>query len=169
MYLRGLLDRCEETVRGHLVPDEIVLAVGRCEDITLQGSIDAGGAAWTFIMVTNLHVRWVPHCRPPFEASLAFEDVIASFERSRAHRYAISLRHAAIKRPHRVPAHRFLMFSWGNAVRIVRFTRTDFAFSRRDTTAARALRAMLASAQSERARGGDAPADDHHEDRSREP
>ena len=141
--LRDFLAACDAAIRTHLDANEQVLAVGRCEDITESGSIDQGGAAWTYLMVTNRRVRWVPHSLG-LEASLDFDDVTAVSERSVRHRYAIALEHAPLTRPHWAPAHRFLFLEWGNAVVNRPVTRTEFAFSRRDTEAALALREQLA-------------------------
>jgi hypothetical protein len=143
-YLKGLLDECEEHLRARLEPNERVIAVGRAEDVTLRGGIDSGGATWTFVMVTDRHLRWVPHCRLRYATAVSLDDVTGVLERSSAHRWAIRLRHGTVRALREVPKHRFLTYQWGNidAVRSLRFT--TFAFSRRDTKAARALREQLA-------------------------
>ena len=141
--LRQRLSICDATVRAHLDPGEDVLAVGRCEDITERGSIEAGGAAWTYAMVTDRRLRWVPRGDLRFEASLDLDDVTSASERSLAHRYSIAMEHAPLARAHARPAHRFLVFGWGNAVGPATFVHTALAFSRRDTEAAEALRAQL--------------------------
>jgi hypothetical protein len=143
-YLKGLLDACEEHLRARLEPNERVIAVGRAEDVTLRGGIDSGGATWTFVMVTDRHLRWVPHCRLRYATAVSLDDVTGALERSSAHRWAIRLRHGTVRALREVPKHRFLTYQWGNidAVRSLRFT--TFAFSRRDTKAARALREQLA-------------------------
>jgi hypothetical protein len=138
MILRERLDACDAVLRSHRDPDERVLAVGRCEDITIRGSIDSPG--WTYLMITNARLRWVPHADLRFEAALAFRSVTAARERSSKHRYAIALEHAPLTRTHWAPAHRFLTFEWGNRVVATSLTRTVLAFSRRDTEAAIALR-----------------------------
>ena len=141
--LRELLDICDVALRSHLDADERVLSIGRCEDITERGSVDQGGAGWTFIMVTDRRLRWVPHMNLRFEALLALDRVMGVSETSRSHRYAIALDHRPLTRPHTVPAHRFLRFEWGNSVVATTMTRTELAFSRRDTKAAQALRDQL--------------------------
>jgi hypothetical protein len=143
-WLKGLLDARAVDLRARLEPDERVIAIGRAEDITLRGDIDAGGAGWTFVMVTDRHLRWVPRCRLHYATTVPFDDVTTVLERTSAHRYAISLRHGSIQALRSVPAHRFLHFQWGDtdAVRTLRIT--TLAFSRRDTRAARALREQLA-------------------------
>jgi hypothetical protein len=141
LTLPDRLNACDAVLRSHLDPDEQILAVGRCEDITIQGSIDSPG--WTYVMVTSARLRWVPHGDPRFEAALAFSSVAAARERSSKHRYAIALEHAPLTRPHWGPAHRFLAFEWGNRVVTTPLTRTVLAFSRRDTEAAIALRGQV--------------------------
>jgi hypothetical protein len=130
-------------VRSHLGLEERVLAIGRCEDITVRGSINSGGAAWTYIMVTDRKLRWVPGSDLRFEASLDLDNVRTASERLDGHRYAIELDHPPVMRLHWVPAHRFLMFQWGNALTTAGMSRTELAFSRRDTDAADALRGEL--------------------------
>jgi hypothetical protein len=141
--LRDLLDACDASVRDHLDSDEQALTVGRCEDITVQGGIEGGGAAWTYIMVTDRRLRWVPRAQLRFEASLDLDDVTSVSERSRGHRYAIHLIHRPHTRAHWAPAHRFLTFEWGNTVVTTPLSHTELAFSRRDTEAAEALRSQL--------------------------
>ena len=142
--LKGLLDACGVDLRARLAPDERVVAIGRAEDITLRGDIDAGGAGWTFVMVTDRHLRWVPRCRLRYATALPLDEVTAALERTSAHRYATSLRHGPIQALRSIPTHRLLHFQWGDtdAVRTLRIT--TLAFSRRDTKAARALREQLA-------------------------
>lgn len=143
--LRQRLEVCDARVREHLDPDERVLAIGRAEDITERGGPEQGGATWTYVMVTNRRLRWVPHADLRFEAALDLDDVIAVTEEAQAHRYALTLDHRPIHRLHRVPARRFLRFEWGNAYTLDPLTRTRLAFSRQHTAAAVALRAELAS------------------------
>jgi hypothetical protein len=131
-------------MRSHLDSEEVVVAVGRCEDITEGGSIDWGGGATTYVMITNQHVRWVPLSFPQYEASVSLDAITDVSERLVGHRYAITLEHAPISRLHHVPAHRFLMFEWGNADARIDLSRTILAFSRRDTHAADGLREQLA-------------------------
>lgn len=119
------------------------MAIGRCEDITERGSVDSGGNAWTYIMVTDRRLRWVPRSDLRFEASLELDNVRTVSERFHLHRYAIALEHTSVMRLHPVAAHRFLMFQWGNAVAPTALSRTELAFSRRDTEAAEALRSQL--------------------------
>jgi hypothetical protein len=142
MTLRDQLRICDSAVRSHLDAEEQVMAVGRCEDITTEGTVERGGAGWTFVMVTSHRLRWVPRAKLENEASLAFDDVTAAFETSLGHRYGIALEHAPISRRHR-RQHRFLHSSWANPMVTMRLTRTKLAFSRRDTKAAIALREQV--------------------------
>ena len=51
--LRELLVVCDSDLRTRLDPDEQVVAIGRCEDITERGGPELGGAGWTFVMITD--------------------------------------------------------------------------------------------------------------------
>jgi hypothetical protein len=141
--LKERLESCEADLRARLEPDEHVVAVGRCGDVTDRGSVE-GGAGWTFVMVTDRHLRWVPGVSLRFETAVALDDVTQAFEQISAHRYAMTLHHAPVRALRRVPAHRFMTFRWGNATAVRTLKRTMLAFSRRDTDAARALREQLA-------------------------
>ena len=142
-YLNDRLQTCEAHLRVGLEPDERVIAVGRCEDITALGDIDSGGAAWTFVMVTDRRLRWVPYVRLRYETNVGLDGVSAVFDQTSAHRYAMTLHHAPVRAFRDVPAHRFLWFQWGNAEAVRTLGTTTLAFSRRDTAAALALRAEL--------------------------
>ena len=138
------LDVCEADLRASLERDERMIAVGRCEDVTETGSIDAGGAGWTFVMVTDRRLRWVLDSLPRFEANVNHDGVSSALDTTSAHRYAITLHHVPVRALRQVPAHRLLTFRWGNATAVLTLSRTMLAFSRRDTEAARALREQLA-------------------------
>ena len=145
--MTGLKERwesCEADLRARLDPDEQVIAVGRCEDVTDRGGVDQRGAGWTFVMVTDRHLRWVPGVSLRFETAVDVDDVTEALEQISAHRYAMTLHHAPVRALRQVPAHRFMTFRWGNATALRTLTRTMLAFSRRDTDAARALREQLA-------------------------
>ena len=142
-YLKDRLDRCEAHLRARLEPNERVIAVGRCEDITALGDIDSGGAAWTFVMVTDRRLRWVPRVRVRYETNVRLDGVTGVYEQTSAHRYAMALHHAPVRALREVPAHRFLWFQWGNVEAVRTLATTRLAFSRRETAAALALRAEL--------------------------
>jgi hypothetical protein len=141
--LTDRLGRCDAAIRERLDADETVIATGRCEDITECGSIDSGGAGWTYMMVTDRRLHWVPYVNLAYAATLDLDAIIRVGEASRAHRYAVTLDHAPFARLRHVPAHRVLIWEWGNAERRDLFDRTRLAFSRKDTQAALALRDQL--------------------------
>jgi hypothetical protein len=143
-YLRERLESCETDLRARLDRDERVIAIGRCEDISDREGLDQGGAGWTFVMVTDRRLRWVPRVSLRFETAVELDDVTDAFEQKSAYRYAISLVHAPVRALRVVPAHRFMTFRWGNATAVRTLGRTKLAFSRRETKAARALREQLA-------------------------
>ena len=143
--LRDLLNTCDEVVRSHLELDEDVIAVGRCEDITIDGGVEKGGAAWTYVMVTNKRLRWVPHARPRLEASLDFDNVTAASETTLHHRYAITLSHTRLARPWELPSRPSFLPPPERMVVTRYFGSTSLAFSRRDTVAARVTRQQLNS------------------------
>jgi hypothetical protein len=58
--------------------------------------VDKGGAGWTYVMVTNRRLRWVPHVNLSAEAALDLDDVKGAIEETRGHRYAITLEHAPL-------------------------------------------------------------------------
>jgi hypothetical protein len=95
-------------------------------------------------MVTDRRVRWVPRVSQRLETAVDLDNVTDALEQTGAHRYAMTLDHAPVRAIRVVPAHRFLIFQWGNATRVRTLSRTRLAFSRRDTDAARALREQLA-------------------------
>lgn len=145
MSLRNRLSACDAQGRTHLGPDELVLAIGKCEDVTEWGGAERGAGGRTYVMVTDRRLRWVPEADLKFEASLDLASITRASDQMLSHRYAIALRHQPLARLHRVPAHRFLTFEWGNAVAKGAFSQTKLAFSRRDTDAAYALREQLGS------------------------
>jgi hypothetical protein len=136
---------CDTVVRTHLKPDEHVLAIGRCADVTERGGPEQGGTTDSYVMVTDQRLRWVPRTALQYEGSLGLDEVTGASEHHVAHHYSIALLHLPLARLHVVPAHRFLKFQWGNAVSREPLTRTELAFSRRDTAAASALRRQLLS------------------------
>ncbi len=149
--MASFIDRlaaCEDRMRDSLHRGEQVLGVGRCEDISEGGSIESGGAAWTFIMVTDQRLRWAPMLNMAFAASLNLDAVTSAAERTRAHRYAIRLEHEPISLDRWTPRFRLGSLKTGNVIRTGTFTRTTLAFSRRDTQAAIALRDQLAARES---------------------
>lgn len=147
------LTMCDMEVRNHLNTGERVLAVGRCADITEVGGPEDGGTASAYVMITTDKLRWVPYSHLYYEAALGFDEVTAFTERTLAHRYAICLRHPPLDRLRMVPDEVFPP-EWRAHLRAKGhlrgdgrspLSRTEIAFSRRDTRAARALREALTS------------------------
>lgn len=143
---------CDAALRRGLDADEQVIAVGRSQDITELGGVEDGGKTRTYLMVTDRRVRWVPYCDLEHEASLDLDVITGSSERSLAHRWSITLMHPSVEYPRLWPGRRLPV----DLARQLRargrlrdepgpFTYTEFAFSRRDTVAARALRHALSS------------------------
>ncbi|MEX2421139.1 MAG: hypothetical protein WD670_04905, partial [Actinomycetota bacterium] len=97
--LRERLVVCDSDLRTRLDPDELVVAIGRCEDITERGGPERGGAGWTFVVITDRRLRWVPHVNLRFEASLDLDTVTTVTERLVGHRYVVTLEHLPIARP----------------------------------------------------------------------
>jgi hypothetical protein len=95
------------------------------------------------IVVTERRALWLSNDDERWVRELAFTKVASYAEITHAHRYALALDHESIARLQRVPAHRFLTWSWGNSEAVGTVTRSVLAFSRRDTAAARALRVQL--------------------------
>lgn len=151
-WFRDEFAACDAEVRRRLPPDERVLAIGRCEDITEIGGPERGGMTQAYVMITSRKLRWVPGRKLAYEASLDLDAITAYTERRLAHRYAISLEHPPLERRRIVPdltlppelraqlrAEGRLREGTGP------FSYTELAFSRRDTVAARALREAVIS------------------------
>lgn len=148
---RQFLD-CDADVRRHLEAGEEVIAIGLCADITEIGGPDQGGSASTYIMVTDRKIRWALGTDLRFETSLDYDEITGCEERTVLHRWAILLTHPAVEHsrfwPGReMPADLVVSLRAQRRLRDGRdpLTLTEFAFSRRDTAAARALRGGLRS------------------------
>jgi hypothetical protein len=99
---------CGATARSpyadRLRQDEVVVAVGRCADIFTTGELDDAGAAWTFVMVTDRRVLWVPDMRTSEKTcSLALDDVPSCTEVLWRHRSGLVMLHDPVIRPHFAP------------------------------------------------------------------
>jgi hypothetical protein len=131
---------------ARLQPGERVLARGRAFEprdalrFDLSTVISGPGCA---VAVTERCVLWVSRDDQRWVRSLPFALVTSYTEISQAHRYALALDHQSIERLQWVPAHQLLWWSWGNAEAVRPVTSSALAFSRRDTTAARAIRSRL--------------------------
>jgi hypothetical protein len=131
---------------ARLEPGERVLARGRAFEprdalgLDLAMVISGPGCA---VAVTERRVLWVSRDDQRRVRSLPFALVRSYTEITQAHRYALALDHQRIDRRQWVPAHQLLWWSWGNAEAVRPVTSSVLAFSRRDTTAARAIRSRL--------------------------
>jgi hypothetical protein len=131
---------------ARLQPGERVLARCRAFEprdalrFDLSTVISSPGCA---VAVTERCVLWVSRDDQRWVRSLPFALVTSYTEISQAHRYALALDHQSIERLQWVPAHQLLWWSWGNAEAVRPVTSSALAFSRRDTTAARAIRSRL--------------------------
>jgi hypothetical protein len=143
-YLRPWMD----LLRARLEPGERILAQGRAfephhDEFELSQLISGPGCA---VLVTERRALWVSSSDQRWMRMLPFAAVSSYVELTQAHRYALSLDHAAIEQLRWGPAHRFLGWSWGNAEEVRPATRSVLGFSRRDTAAAGAIRTQLQAA-----------------------
>jgi hypothetical protein len=134
-----------ELLVQRIEPDERVLAQGRAfepqgEELNLGQLISGPGCA---ALVTERRALWVGRGDPRWIRDLPFAVVRSWVELTQAHRYALALDHEDLDRMRWVAAHRFLVWSWGNAEEVRPAGRSVLGFSRRDTAAARAIRARL--------------------------
>jgi hypothetical protein len=143
-YLRPWMD----LLRARLEPGERILAQGRAfepyrDTFELSQVISGPGCA---VLVTDRRALWVSRDDQRWVRILPFAVVRFYVELTQAHRYALALDHEGIERLQWVPARRLLAWSWGNAEEARPVSRSVLAFSRRDTAAARAIRAQLQAA-----------------------
>jgi hypothetical protein len=138
--------RWMELLVARLEPGERVLAWGRAFEprdelgFDLSTVISGPGCA---VAVTERRALWVSRDDERWVRSLRWDVVSSYTEITQAHRYALALDHRSIDRLQWVPAHQLLWWSWGNAEAARPVTSSVLAFSRRDTTAARAIRSRL--------------------------
>jgi hypothetical protein len=146
-YFGDLMGRSEAAVRDRLLQDEQVIATGRCADITTTGDLDSAGAGWTFVMVTNRHVHWVPSIRgraPGDVCSLSFDWVQACTEIHWRHRAAIVMDHDPFIRQHFAPNGRPLNWEYTSVESVTGpLSKTILGFSRPTAAAAGALKELL--------------------------
>jgi hypothetical protein len=143
-YLAPWMDLLE----ARLEPGERILAKGRAfephgDSFELSQVISGPGCA---VVVTQRRALWVGRRDQRWVRALPFAVVRSYVELTQAHRYALALDHEGLDRLRWVPAHRFLLWSWGNAEEVRRVGRSVLGFSRRDTAAARAIRTQLQAA-----------------------
>jgi hypothetical protein len=144
-YLHDLMRESETTVRNRLLENEEVLAKGRCADITTTGDLDSSGAAWTFVMVTNWCVHWVPDIkRLGAVCSLDLDEVFSCAEALWRHRSAMTMSHDPLVRLHLTPNGRPQNWEYTSMDLLVGpLSKTVLGFSRPSTTAAQKLKEQL--------------------------
>jgi hypothetical protein len=144
-YFADLMRSSEGAVRDRLADDEQVLATGRCADITTTGDLDSAGAAWTYVMVTNRHVHWVPSIRRlSTVCSLDLDQVQTCTELHWRHRSAIVLDHDPLIRLHFVPNGRPLNWEYTSMDSVIGpLSKTILGFSRPTAAAAERLKEQL--------------------------
>ena len=144
-YLSDLMGESGAAVRERLVEDEQVLATGRCADITTTGDLDSAGAGWTYVMVTNLHVHWVPSIRRLITVcSLGLDQVHRCTEVHWRHRSAMIMDHDVLIREHFVPNGRPLHWEYASMDPTVGpLSTTILGFSRPTTSATVQLKEQL--------------------------
>ncbi len=136
----------DAAVRDRLAEEERVVATGRCADITTTGDLDSAGAAWTYVMVTTVHVHWVPHIKRFAEVcSLDLDQVQTCTEVHWQHRSALVMAHDPLIRPHFVPNGLPLNWAYTAMDSVVGpLSETILGFSRPTTAAADRLKQQLA-------------------------
>lgn len=95
------------------------------------------------VLVTDQRTLWMVRSDPRWLRELPFSEVSAYIEVKHGHRYGLFFEHSPMERLEWVPAHRFFLWSWGNAEAVLLVDRSFLAFSHRNTAAARAIRAQL--------------------------
>jgi hypothetical protein len=144
-YLSDLMRDGEEAVRDRLGEDEQVLATGRCADITTTGDLDSAGAGWTYLMVTNRRVHWVPSIsKLRSVCSLDLDQVETCAEVHWRHRSAIVMRHDPLIRSHFEYNGRQLNWEYTSTDPVVGpLSKTILGFSRPTTAATVRLKEQL--------------------------
>jgi hypothetical protein len=144
-YFSDLMRVSEAGVRDLLADEEQVLGTGRCADITTTGDLDSAGAGWTYVMVTNRRVHWVPSIvRLRTVCSLDLDQVQTCIEVHWRHRSAMIMDHDALIRAHFVPNGRLRHWEYTAMDPVVGpVSRTILAFSRPTTTATVKLKEQL--------------------------
>jgi hypothetical protein len=145
-YLSDLIKDSEAAVRNRLREEEQIVATGRCADITTTGDLDSAGAAWTYVMVTNHGVHWVPDIkRLGAVCSLDLDRVQTCTELLWRHRSAIVMDHDPLIRLHFVHNGRPVNWEYTSMDSAVGpLSKTILGFSRPATAAAKKLKEQLA-------------------------
>ena len=144
-YLRDLMRECEIAVRNHLGEEEQALASGRCADISTTGDLDSAGAGWTYVMVTDRHIHWVPDIRKlGLICSLDLDQVQSCTEVHWRHRSAVAMHHDPLTRLHFVPNGRPLNWTYTMESAVGPQSTTILGFSRPTAKAAVKLKEQVA-------------------------
>lgn len=136
-------------LEARLDPGERILARGRAFELHADLGLDldlGGGGPGVAVAVTEQRVLWAGRADRRWVRELRFDRTRSYTEVTRAHRYALALDHDGLDRLVWAPAHRFLVWSWGNAEVVRPMTTTVLAFSRPDTEAVLAVRSRLEAA-----------------------
>ncbi|HJX07742.1 MAG TPA: hypothetical protein VJ736_06695 [Actinomycetota bacterium] len=145
-YFTDLMDGCDAAVRDRLGEQERVITIGRCADVTTTGDLDSAGAGWTYVMVTDRRVHWVPHITNATDVcSLDLDRVRTCTELHRRHRSALLMDHEPLVRLHFPPNGRppNTTYTHGDPV-LGSLSQTILGFSRPTAAAAEALKDQLA-------------------------
>jgi hypothetical protein len=132
----------EARLRAVVPGDEVIVAVGTAAELQTLGRDIGSGASFTFVVVTS-HRLLFSELSSESHAEIRLEEVSQWASGTQYNRYALVLRHPAIRRRQRVATHRILWFRWGNALTDVTVTQTTFRFSRAETKVAEAIRSAL--------------------------
>lgn len=137
---------CEQQLRGLVTENETILAVGTAEELSSLGSEIGSGGGFTFIVVTServLFAYWGASSN--LHEEIRLDQVTHWASGTQYNACALVMSHPGKARQHRVPAHKFLWFEWGNKEVEISQTDTIFRFSRPETQVANALRSELAA------------------------
>src|SRR3954451_7126951 len=144
-YFRDLMRQSEVAVRAELGEGEQKLASGRCADISTTGDLDSAGAGWTYVMVTNRHVLWVPDIeRLGLICSLDLDQVRSCTEVHWRHRSALVMDHDPLTRLHFVPNGRPLNWMYTRDLVVGSLSTTILGFSRPTAKAAQQVKEQVA-------------------------
>jgi hypothetical protein len=136
-------ERRQHLLEKALLAEERVLAEGRVNWLE-PWQIPSGGSTHHYLWLTDRRLVWstIWGTDGPWTLPL---DALTSFEERTfdGHRYLLTLRHRTVTRIEWTPRWRFLWWSWGNTSAPQGRVETRFAFSRRDTGVADALRLLL--------------------------
>ena len=146
-YLRDLMRDSEAAVLSQRFVGEEVLATGRCADITTTGDLDSAGAAWTYVMITDRRLLWVPSIRKSVgTCALDLDAIWWCNEVHWRHRCAMAMHHDPLVRQHFAPNGRQQNWEY-TSMEMVRgpLSKTILGFSRPTTAATEKMKEQLAA------------------------